>query len=212
MTKYQATSYPPIEERFNVISHIVGFVLSVFGTILMLSKSDDNIQTISSLVYGFSMMLLFAASTLYHNSTIPKLRNRLNILYHAAIYVLIAGTYTPFSLITLKGATGFILLSAVWIFAVAGVILKLWFTGKYEKLSTLVYLFMGWMILFAINPLIRNIASDGLYWLLAGGLFYTIGAFFYSMPDRIKYNHAIFHVFVILGSLCHFISIYNWVL
>ena len=212
MTKYQATSYPPIEERFNVISHIVGFVLSVFGTILLLSKSDDNIQNISSLVYGFSMMLLFAASTLYHNSTIPKLRNRLNILDHAAIYVLIAGTYTPFSLITLKGANGFILLSAVWIFAVAGVILKLWFTGKYEKLSTLVYLFMGWMILFAINPLIRNIASAGLYWLLAGGLFYTISAFFYSMPDRIKYNHAIFHVFVILGSLCHFISIYNWVL
>jgi hemolysin III len=158
------------------------------------------------------MMLLYAASTLYHNSTVPKIRNRLNILDHAAIYVLIAGTYTPFSLITLKGNTGIILLSAVWIFTLTGVILKLWFTGKYDRLSTLMYLFMGWMVLFAIKPLLINLAAHGLYWLLAGGVSYTVGALFYSIQTSIKYNHAIFHVLVLLGSLCHFISIYYWVL
>jgi hemolysin III len=212
MTHHQTTSYPVTEERFNVVSHALGFVLSVLATGLMLAKADNRISILSSLVFGSSMMLLYAASTLYHNSTVPKIRNRLNILDHAAIYVLIAGTYTPFSLITLKGNTGIILLSAVWIFTLTGVILKLWFTGKYDRLSTLMYLFMCWMVLFAIKPLLINLAAHGLYWLLAGGVSYTVGALFYSIQTSIKYNHAIFHVLVLLGSLCHFISIYYWVL
>ena len=214
MPPYQATIYSPVEERFNVWSHGVGFVLSVVGTVLLMTKAlqmSNPMYAVSAAVYGASMMTLYAASTLYHNAKKPKLRNRLNIFDHAAIYVLIAGTYTPFCLITLAGDTGLILLACVWSFALAGVILKLFFTGRYDKLSTSMYVFMGWMVVFAIKPMLANLPSPGLWWLLAGGISYMVGAVFYSFPQRVKYNHAIFHVFVLVGSFCHFVSIYRWV-
>jgi len=211
MPTYQATIYASTEERFNVVSHALGFGLSVIATGLLLAKAEGTLEIISSLVYGCSMMILYAASTLYHNAKPGKLRNRLNIFDHAAIYVLIAGTYTPFCMITLHGDTGYTLLASVWIFALVGIVLKLFFTGRYDKLSTLMYIFMGWMVIFAIRPMLANLPAPGLWWLLAGGISYMVGAVFYSFPQRIRYNHAIFHVFVLVGSACHFVSVYGWV-
>jgi hemolysin III len=147
MPKYQATIYSPKEEQFNIWSHGLGFVASVVGTVLLLARALDNSDptfAVSAAVYGASLLTLYAASTLYHSAQKPKLRNRLNIFDHAAIYILIAGTYTPFCLITLAGKVGWILFACVWSFAVAGVILKLFFTGRYDTLSTLMYVFMGY--------------------------------------------------------------------
>jgi len=130
---------------------------------------------------------------------------------HASIYVLIAGTYTPFTLVTLNGVTGWILFGISWGLAVSGIILKLFFTGQYNVLSTLMYIFMGWIIVFAIKPLVNNLSVEGLFWLVTGGVAYTIGAILYGIK-KIKFNHSIFHVFVLLGSSCHFIAIYFYVL
>ena len=130
---------------------------------------------------------------------------------HASIYVLIAGTYTPFTLVTLNGVTGWTLFGITWGLAVSGIILKLFFTGQYNVLSTLMYIFMGWIIVFAIKPLVNNLPVDGLFWLVAGGVAYTIGAILYGIK-KIKFNHSIFHVFVLLGSSCHFVAIYFYVL
>lgn len=211
MSTYQSTIYAPAEERFNIISHAIGFVGSVIATVLLIVKAEGSIPIFSVSVYGLSMMILYAASTLYHSSTHVRLRNRLNILDHAAIYILIAGTYTPFSLITLAGSTGSWLLIVVWSAALAGVVFKLFFTGRYDLLSTIFYVLMGSMVVFAINPLMANLAIEGVYWLFAGGFSYIIGAVFYSVPNHLKYNHAIFHVFVLGGSFCHFWAVYWWV-
>ena len=135
-------------------------------------------------------------------------RRRLNIFDHAAIYVLIAGSYSPFCLVVLDNDLGWYMFIFVWIFALCGVILKLFFTGKYDKLSTALYLIMGWQVLFFIKPLMQNLSSTNLQLLVAGGVFYTIGAILYSI-SKLPYNHAIFHVFVLLGSLSHYLAIYN---
>ncbi|MDA8886717.1 hemolysin III family protein [Bacteroidia bacterium] len=214
MSSYQATSYPPAEERFNVISHGIGFLLSIVATILLLIKAagqEDIKYSIGVAVYGVCMMILYAASTLYHSATKPKLRNRLNIVDHASIYLKIAGTYTPFTLVTLPVFTGTWLFSAVWVFALVGIVLKLFFTGRFDRLSTAMYVFMGWMVIFAFKPLMANLAPHGLYWLIAGGIAYTVGAVFYSLDDKLDFNHGIFHVFVLAGSICHFMAVYFWV-
>ena len=156
------------------------------------------------------MIVLYAASTFYHSATKPKLRRRLNIFDHAAIYVLIAGTYTPFTMITLAGNTGWLIFSLTWIFALTGIVLKLFFTGRFDKLSTIMYVLMGWQIVFAISPLLENLYEQGLLWLFAGGVFYTVGAILYSIK-KIPYNHAIFHFFVLGGSISHFVSIYFYI-
>ena len=135
----------------------------------------------------------------------------MNILDHATIYVLIAGTYTPFTIVTLNGTIGWVIFGISWGLALTGVILKLFFTGKYNLLSTIMYVLMGWVIVFAIKPLVNNLPSEGLIWLFAGGFSYTIGAILYSIK-KIKFNHAIFHIFVLIGSFCHFMSVYFYVL
>ncbi|MCK5467170.1 MAG: hemolysin III family protein, partial [Cyclobacteriaceae bacterium] len=147
----------------------------------------------------------------YHSAKKPELRNRLRILDHASIYVLIAGTYTPFTLVTLNGPIGWTIFGISWGLALTGIILKLFFTGKYKKISTLLYVFMGWIIIFAIKPVINNLSFEGLLWLFAGGMSYTIGAILYSIK-KIRFNHAIFHVFVLIGSACHFVSVFFYVL
>ena len=166
---------------------------------------------VSYWIFGSSIILLYAASTLYHSVRERKLRYRLNILDHASIYILIAGTYTPFSLVTLQGSVGWIIFGVVWALAIIGVILKLFFTGRFETLSTIMYVAMGWIIVFAVKPLIDNLSQDGLIWLFTGGISYTIGAVIFSI-DRLKYNHAIFHVFVLFGTFCHFLAIYYYVI
>ena len=206
--------YSPGEERVNISSHALGLVLSGVALVAMLTRAIQygtiwHIVSVS--IFGASLISLYTASTFYHGSKEPSLRSRLRIMDHATIYVLIAGTYTPFGLVTLHGPTGWTLFAVTWSMAVAGVVLKIFFTGKYDLLSTLLYVFMGWIVVFAINPLMDKLSSDGIFWLFAGGVAYTVGAAVYSIK-KIKFNHAVFHLFVLLGSFCHFFAVYNHVL
>jgi len=206
--------YSPAEERINIASHALGLVLSVIALVLLVvhaSRYGNAWHIVSFSIFGVSLVALYAASTIYHRATDPVLRSRLRIVDHATIYLLIAGTYTPFTLITLGGFAGWTIFGVSWGMAAIGIVLKIFFTGRYDLVSTLMYVFMGWIIVFAIEPLIHNLSSDGLFWLVAGGIAYTVGAVLYSIK-KIKFNHAIFHVFVLAGSACHFISVYFYVL
>ncbi|PHQ57216.1 MAG: hemolysin D [Lutibacter sp.] len=208
------TYYEPKEEKFNVISHAIGLVLSIAALVLLVVYSSiygGAWHIVSFSIYGVSLVVLYSASTFYHYVQSPKLRHRLNVFDHSAIYVLIAGTYTPFTLVILKGWVGWSIFGVSWGLALAGILLKLFFTGKYDKISTFAYVLLGWLIIFAIQPLVNNLPFDGLMWLLSGGVFYTVGAILYSIK-KIKYNHAIFHIFVLLGSFSHFIAVFFYVL
>ncbi|QED37330.1 hemolysin III family protein [Antarcticibacterium arcticum] len=210
----RAGYYPPLEEKLNVISHGFGFALSILGLLLLVFKANEYGELkhlVSFSIFGASLILLYAASTFYHSAKSPRLRYRLNILDHASIYVLIAGTYTPYALVTLHGVVGWSIFGVVWTLAVIGVILKLFYTGRYNLFSTAMYVLMGWIIVFAIKPLYDSLDPMGLTWLFIGGISYTLGAVFFIL-DKIKYNHAIFHLFVLMGSFSHFISIYYYVL
>ena len=206
--------YSPLEEKTNIISHAIGLILSVVALLLMLVRANGSgniLYIVSAGIFGLSMIALYSASTLYHSAKDPKVRARLRINDHATIYILIAGTYTPFTLITLNGWVGWTVFGVSWGMAISGVILKLFFTGRFNVLSTLMYVFMGWIVIFAIKPLVNNLSPEGLFWLIAGGVAYTTGAVIYSI-EKIKFNHAIFHLHVLLGSSCHFISVYFYVL
>ena len=206
--------YSPLEEKTNIVSHAIGLGLSIIALLLMLlraSGSGNMLHIISAGIFGVSLIALYAASTFYHSAKDPKKRARLRINDHATIYILIAGTYTPFTLVTLNGWVGWTIFGISWGMAISGVILKLFFTGRYNVLSTLMYVFMGWIIIFAFKPLVNSLAPDGLFWLVAGGVAYTTGAVIYSIK-MIPFNHAIFHLFVLLGSFCHFVSVYFYVL
>lgn len=205
--------YSKKEEKLNVLTHGFGLVLAIIAMPFLILKSleyNEFWKISSFVIYSLSLIILYAASTFYHAAKEPKLRRRLNIFYHAAIYVLIAGSYTPFCLVVLPDSSGWYLFVFVWLFALAGVVLKLFFTGKFDKLSTALYLIMGWQVIFLIEPLMNSLSSDGLFYLMAGGVFYTVGAILYSIK-KIPYNHAIFHVFVLLGSFSHFWAIYKHV-
>ncbi len=209
-----ASRYSPAEERLNVSSHAFGLVLSVAALIALLlhaSRIGSTLDVISFGIFGLSLVILYATSTIYHCSKDPVLRGRLRIADHASIYILIAGTYTPFTLITLQGDIGWIIFAVSWGMALAGIILKLFFTGKFRLLSTLLYVFMGWIIVFAIGPLIEMLPAAGLNWLVAGGVAYTTGAVLYGFKN-IDFSHAIFHVFVLIGSSCHFMAVYFYVI
>jgi hemolysin III len=210
MTSKDITIYSPLEEKLNIISHAIGILLSIAATSLLVtfaSLEGDAWQVVSVSIFGASMILLYTASTCYHSAKNLKTRKRLKVFDHAAIYALIAGTYTPFTLVTLRGVTGWVLFGISWGLALTGIILKLFFTGKYTILSTLMYVFMGWIIIFALKPLLKNLPADGLRWLFIGGACYTIGAVLYSIK-KIKFNHAIFHFFVLAGSFCHFMAVF----
>jgi hemolysin III len=206
--------YSSAEERINIASHALGFILSIVALVLLVvhaSRHGNAWHIVSFSIFGASLIMLYAASTVYHSAKEPQARSRLRVVDHASIYVLIAGTYTPFTLVTLNGSTGWVIFGVSWGLALSGIVLKLFFTGKYNLLSTLMYVFMGWIIIFAIKPLINNLSSDGLFWLVTGGVAYTLGAILYGIK-KIKFNHAIFHLFVLIGSFCHFVSVYYYVL
>ena len=206
--------YSPTEEKINIISHAIGFILSIVAFVLLVTHATlhgDVWHIISFSIFGASLIILYAASTFYHSAKKPELRKRMKIIDHASIYVLVAGTYTPFTLVTLNGTLGWVIFGSSWGLALTGIILKLFFTGRYNLISTSMYVFMGWIIVFAIKPLINILPSEGFLWLLAGGISYTIGAILYSIK-KIKFNHAIFHMFVLTGSLCHCISVFFYVL
>jgi hemolysin III len=207
-------SYSPTEERINIMTHAIGFISSTVALALLVARASlhgDVWHFVSFSIFGASLMTLYAASTFYHSAKTPEIRNRLKIFDHASIYVLIAGTYTPYTLVTLNGATGWVIFGISWGMALTGIILKLFFTGRYELISTIMYISMGWVIVFAIKPLIHQLPLKGIFWLFAGGISYTMGAILYSI-NKIKFNHAIFHVFVLIGSFCHFVSVYFYVL
>jgi hemolysin III len=206
--------YSALEEKTNIISHAVGFVLGVVALVLMVVRASlygNAWHIVGVSIFGASLICLYAASTVYHSAKDPNIRGRLRVVDHATIYVLIAGTYTPYTLVTLNGWVGWTIFGVSWAMALTGITLKLFFTGRYDLFSTLMYVFMGWIIVFAIKPLIDSLSADGLWWLMAGGLAYTVGAILYSIK-KIKFNHAIFHTFVLLGSFCHFVSVYWYVL
>jgi hemolysin III len=206
--------YPPLEEKINIGSHLLGLVLSVVGTVLLMLqafKYGNLVSQFAFVVYGLSMMALYAASSVYHSRKTPHIRIRMRVVDHAAIYLLIAGTYTPFMMVTLSGTLGYSILAAAWAMAIIGIVIKIFYTGHFEVLSTVLYILMGWAIVFAIKPLAANLAPAGLFWLLAGGVSYTVGAIIYAIK-QVPFNHAIFHVFVLLGSISHFISVYFYVL
>jgi hemolysin III len=203
--------YSATEEKLNVLSHGFGLVLSVIAFPFLILKSIEFTgfwKPISFIIYGLSLIILYAASTFYHAAKNPKKRRRLNIFDHSAIYVLIAGSYSPFCIVGLASNLGWYMFLFVWLFALTGVILKLFFTGRFDKISTALYLLMGWQVLFFIKPLMQSLTPEGLQFLIVGGVFYSIGAILYSIK-KMPYNHFIFHIFVLLGSLSHFIAIYN---
>ncbi|HID37145.1 MAG TPA: hemolysin D [Ghiorsea sp.] len=206
--------YSPLEEGINVYSHVLGIILSVVGLITLIIRAasyGDVWQLVSVSIYGISLIILFTASSVYHASKDAVIRSRLRVFDHASIYVMIAGTYTPFTLVTLSGTVGWTIFGITWGMAIIGIVLKLFYTGHFKILSTAMYLLMGWMIVFAIQSLVENIAPQGLNLLIAGGLAYTLGAVLYSIK-AIPLNHAIFHVLVLLGSAFHFFAVYFYVL
>ncbi len=206
--------YSSKEEKINVITHAIGLVLSIAALALLVvytSLYGTAWHITSFAIFGASLIVLYAASTLYHYVQNPKLRFKLNIFDHAAIYVLIAGTYTPFALVVLPNTIGWVIFGISWGLALFGIIFKLFYIGKYDKISTIAYVLMGWVIIIAIKPLVENFPLEGLLWLLAGGLSYTFGALLYSIKS-LKYNHAIFHIFVLFGSFCHFMAVFFYVL
>lgn len=203
-------NYSPSEEKLNIWSHGLGLLASSIAFPFLIVKAfsyDGFLKPVSFVIYGVSMIILYAASTFYHAAKDPKKRRKLNIFDHAAIYVLIAGSYSPFCLVALDSTLGWYMFIAVWIFAFIGVILKLFFTGRFHKISTAMYLLMGWQVLFFIKPLTNALSDFGFNYLVLGGVSYTIGAILYSIR-KLPYNHAIFHFFVLIGSLCHFLAIY----
>jgi len=211
-----------VREPINGFTHLAGALLAFVGLLFLVVKGaqtlSDPIEILSLIVFGVSMILLYAASATYHmviasDHIIAWLRR----IDHSMIYILIAGTYTPFCLITLKGPVGWSYFTIIWLLAIAGVLFKvIWFHSP-RWLSTALYIAMGWLIIFAIGPLAKNLELGGLIWLLAGGIIYTIGGVIYGLKPKwleTKYLgfHELFHLFILAGSLAHFISVYFYVI
>lgn len=201
-------------ERLNSITHLMGAALALAGLVILITQAADQghlMKIISFSVYGTSLFLLYLLSTLYHS-----FRGRAKEIFqkfdHAAIYLLIAGTYTPFLLVTLKGPWGWSLFGIIWGLAVLGIILDATLKPRREYLSVTLYIVMGWLCLVAIKPLVKALTHEGFLWLLAGGIFYTAGVVFYVLDHRKSYFHAIWHIFVLAGSISHYFAIWLHVL
>lgn len=206
--------YTAQEERLHAGSHAAGAALSLIGLSWMLYisiQTADPWRIAASIVYGTSLILLFLSSTVYHALHSSPRSHLYKLLDHCAIYLLIAGTYTPFLLVAMRDSIGWWLFGAIWTLATAGIITKLWFRHRYPKLSLAGYLAMGWLVVFAAPQVVAAIGSNAMWWLFAGGLSYTVGAAFY-VARRISYHHAIWHVFVLVGGVCHFMAIILYVL
>ena len=206
--------YTPEEETANIITHGIGAFLSFIGLVFMLViaiRQQNLIKIIAASVYGVSLLFLYGSSTLYHYSNRKRTKDIFQLLDHTAIYLLIAGSYTPFTLIILPHPWGWSLFGIVWGIAIAGIVLKFFFINRFRYASTILYLAMGWIVIFAVKPLINNLPTGGLVWLFTGGLFYSLGVIFY-LKRSIPFNHAIWHLFVLAGSISHFIAILRYVI
>jgi len=207
----QPTSYSQNEEKLNVISHAFGLLLSCLALFLLLKNSHGELNRIVSFsIFATSGILLFLASTLYHSSTNKRAKKLFKLLDHCAIYLLIAGTYTPLFAITLAGPLGYTLLAFIWLFALFGIIFKIKFGDKYKKTSLATYLGMGFISLGILGDLYEKLPEQAIVLLALGGLVYSLGVFFY-VKKMVPYTHAIWHLFVLGGVTCHFLMIYWYV-
>ena len=203
-----------IEELANTITHGFGLLLSVAGLVFLIAMAVSNGDfwyILSSVMYGMSLVVLYAASTVYHSATTPESKRILQIVDHCCIYVLIAGSYTPFTLIVLRDGIGQNLFYFVWAFALIGIMLKIFFGKRFPVLSVLAYLVMGWIGVVAVQPLFNALGFAPIALVIAGGIAYTVGVIFYAW-ESIKHHHAIWHVFVLMGSILHFLAVAIYVL
>ncbi|MEQ9261628.1 MAG: hemolysin III family protein [Owenweeksia sp.] len=206
--------YSTAEEIANIITHGLGVILGIGAFILLLLKGQEYnnlLYTVSVCIYSLTLIWTYSTSTLYHSAfkARVKIKNIFHLMDHTAIYLFIAGTYTPVALFALPGSWKYGILGGIWALAVVGVVFKVVSIGRFNWLSTVFYLLMGWMIVIAAKPLINNADPVLVYWIVAGGVCYSMGVVFF-MWDRLKYSHAVWHVLVLAGSICHFIGIYGY--
>jgi hemolysin III len=214
MVKTLSAGYSFAEEIAHSITHGLGALLSIAGLAVMVayaSRNGDAWHVVSCSIYGASLILLYSSSTLYHSIQHPPAKAVLQRLDHAAIYLLIAGTYTPFLLVNLRGPWGWSLLATVWSIAIVGVVLEFVRQRRFKRLSLVLYLGLGWIVLVAINPMLERVETGGLVLLLIGGLCYSFGVIFY-LWKKLAYHHAIWHLFVLAGSALHFFSVLFYVI
>jgi hemolysin III len=198
-----------LEEIANAITHGIGLLLSIAGFVVLLvlvALRGNAWHMVACSIYGATLICLYTASTLYHAVISPRVKRALRIFDHSAIYLLIAGTYTPFLLVSLRGPWGWSLFGVIWGLALVGVLFKFWFVERFAILSTAVYIAMGWLVVIAAKPVISHLPLTAIIWLLAGGLAYTGGVIFFA-AKRIPYSHAIWHLFVLAGSICHYFAV-----
>jgi hemolysin III len=200
-------------ERLNSITHFIGTVLALAGLVVLVvhaGRQGDPWKIVSFSIYGSALVALYFFSTLYHGiqGVSKKVFRKID---HSAIYLLIAGTYTPFTLVTLRGTFGWSLFGVIWVFALVGIVQDLLHSGGRRILSVVIYLVMGWLALIAIRPLMVALPCSGIIWLVAGGICYTVGVLFFALDKKIIYGHEIFHLFVLAGSACHYVTILVYV-
>lgn len=201
-------------EKFNAWSHVVGAVLALAGSIVLVflaAKGGDPWKIVSVSIYGVTLVLLYSFSALYH-SLRGRAKDILRELDHHSIYLLIAGTYSPFCLVTLRGPWGWSLLGVVWGLALLGCLQELRPRNEARLLSLAIYVVMGWVVLVALVPLLKALGGTGFAWLAAGGVFYTVGILFYALDTRLAHAHGVWHLFVLAGSIAHFVAIFEYVL
>jgi hemolysin III len=203
-----------LEELFNSITHGIGALVSLSGMVLLIVFSSlyGNLNhIISCTIFGITLVLLYTASTLYHSFQNQNIKRVFKIFDHSCIYVLIAGTYTPFLLVTIRGVVGWSMLALIWSLTAIGIIFKVFFVHRFNIISTIAYILMGWLVIFAIKPLFQSLPGGGLALLIVGGLAYTLGTIFYAW-EKLPFNHAIWHLFVFSGSVCHFCAVMFYVI
>ena len=204
------SQYTPTEEIFHGITHGIGAALSIAGLVILVVlavQMGDVWRIVSFSIYGGSLTLLYLASTLYHSFQDERLKQFFRHFDHLSIFLLIAGTYTPVTLISLRGAWGWTLFALIWGFAVSGIVYELLFLGRYKWITMSIYLGMGWLAVVAIKPMLTMVPRGLFWWLLAGGLCYTGGVFFYAR-EKMRYHHVLWHLFVLFGSACHFLGFF----
>ncbi|MEN6331360.1 MAG: hemolysin III family protein [Smithella sp.] len=212
--KAQSSQYTLREEILNSVTHGTGAVVSIAGLALLIFFSNLYGQTshiVSCTIFGVALVLLYTASTLYHSFRKPDIKQILKIVDHSCIYILIAGTYTPFMLVVVRGVLGWSIFAVVWSLTILGILFKIFFVNRFKIVSTLAYILMGWLIVFAIEPLFQTLPDGGIAWLVSGGLAYTLGTIFYAWK-KLPFNHAIWHLFVLAGSTCHFMAVLFYVI
>ncbi|WJF90742.1 hemolysin III family protein [Paraburkholderia bonniea] len=204
----------PTGERFNCMTHLAGALLSLAGLATLVTlgaRQGDAYKVVSFAVYGAMLFVLYAVSTLYHSARHPRLKAILQKCDHSAIYLLIAGSYTPFTLITLRGPWGWSLFGVSWGLALSGIVQELTLGRRTRSVSMVLYVLMGWLALVAVGPLLEALPAAGIAWLVAGGVSYTAGIWFFVNDERIRHGHGIWHLFVLAGSVCQFVSVVRYV-